>query len=59
MNVPYSWLKEFLPDIPDIQKVTELLAGLGLGVEGITELPEPPKDVVIVDDFRPRDWTSF
>jgi phenylalanyl-tRNA synthetase beta chain len=49
MNVPYSWLKEFIPDLPDIQKTTELLAGLGLGVEGVTELKAPPKDVVIVE----------
>ncbi len=49
MNVPYSWLKEFIPDLPDTEKVTELLAGLGLGVEGVTELSAPPKDVVIVE----------
>ncbi len=49
MNVPYSWLKEFLPDLPEIEKVTELLAGLGLSVESVGELPSPPKDVVIVE----------
>ncbi len=49
MNVPYSWLKEFLPDLPDITKVTELLAGLGLSVESVTELNAPPKDVVVVE----------
>jgi phenylalanyl-tRNA synthetase beta chain len=49
MNVPYSWLKEFLPDLPQIEKVTELLAGLGLSVESVGELPSPPKDVVIVE----------
>jgi phenylalanyl-tRNA synthetase beta chain len=55
MNVPYSWLKEFLPDLPELSKVTELLAGLGLGVETVTELPAPPKDVVIVEvlDVQP------
>jgi phenylalanyl-tRNA synthetase beta chain len=49
MNVPYSWLKEFLPDLPEIEKVTELLAGLGLSVESVSELPSPPKDVMIVE----------
>jgi phenylalanyl-tRNA synthetase beta chain len=49
MNVPYSWLKEFIPDLPDIQKTSEVLAGLGLGVEGVTELNAPPKDVVVVE----------
>jgi phenylalanyl-tRNA synthetase beta chain len=49
MNVPYSWLKEFLPDLPDLNKVTELLAGLGLSVENVSELNAPPKDVVIVE----------
>jgi phenylalanyl-tRNA synthetase beta chain len=49
MNVPYSWLKEFIPDLPHIQKTSELLAGLGLSVESVTELTAPPKDVVIVE----------
>jgi phenylalanyl-tRNA synthetase beta chain len=49
MNVPYSWLKEFIPQLPDTEKVGELLAGLGLGVEGISELAAPPKDVVVVE----------
>jgi phenylalanyl-tRNA synthetase beta chain len=49
MNVPYSWLKEFLPDLPELGKVTELLAGLGLGVEGVKECLAPPKDVVVVE----------
>jgi phenylalanyl-tRNA synthetase beta chain len=48
MNVPYSWLKEFIPDLPRVEKVTELLAGLGLSVESVTEVKAPPKDVVIV-----------
>lgn len=49
MNVPYSWLKEFLPELPDVNRVTELLAGLGLGVESVSEVAAPPKDVVIVE----------
>lgn len=49
MNVPYSWLKEFIPDLPDIQKTSELLAGLGLSVESVTEVSAPPKDVVVVE----------
>jgi phenylalanyl-tRNA synthetase beta chain len=49
MNVPYSWLKEFLPDLPEVSKVTELLAGLGLSVESVSELSAPPRDVVIVE----------
>jgi phenylalanyl-tRNA synthetase beta chain len=52
MNVPYSWLKEFIPDLPDIQKTSELLAGLGLGVESVTEVNAPPKDVVIVEVIK-------
>ena len=43
MNVPYSWLKEFLPDLPEVEKVTELLAGLGLSVESVHEAKAPPK----------------
>ncbi|MGL4608102.1 MAG: phenylalanine--tRNA ligase subunit beta, partial [Trueperaceae bacterium] len=49
MNVPYSWLKEFLPDLPEVEKVTDLLAGLGLSVESVHEAKAPPKDVVVVE----------
>ncbi len=52
MNVPYSWLKEFISDLPSIEKVSELLADLGLGVEDITELPAPPEGVVLVEVIR-------
>jgi phenylalanyl-tRNA synthetase beta chain len=58
MNVPYSWLKEFLPDVPDVSRVTELLAGLGLSVEGVSELNAPPKDVVIVEVISNERITS-
>lgn len=48
MNVPYSWLQEFLPEVPEVEKVVETLAGLGLGVEDVRTLPASPKGVIVV-----------
>lgn len=47
MNVPYSWLQEFIPDLPPVAEVADLLPGLGLGVERVFELPAPPAGVVV------------
>lgn len=46
MNVPYSWLREFLPDLPEPEALPELLDSLGLAVEEVRRLPAPPKGVV-------------
>ena len=46
MNVPYSWLKEFLPDLPAPAKLREVLDALGLAVEEVRTLPAPPAGVV-------------
>ncbi|WP_457638397.1 phenylalanine--tRNA ligase subunit beta [Oceanithermus sp.] len=46
MNVPYSWLREFLPDLPEPEAVREVLDSLGLAVEAIHHLPRPPAGVV-------------
>ena len=53
MNVPLSWLEEFLPELPQkleevrgaehrLETLSDLLNGLGLGVERIVERPAPP-----------------
>jgi phenylalanyl-tRNA synthetase beta chain len=49
MKVPYSWLKELLPDAPGVEATAELLAGLGLGVEGVATLPAAPAGVVVAE----------
>lgn len=48
MNVPYSWLREFIPDLPPLEEVADLLPRIGLGVERVFELPAPPAGVVVV-----------
>ena len=58
MNVPLSWLEEFLPELPQkleevrgnahsLEALSDLLNGLGLGVERIVERPAPPAGVVV------------
>lgn len=46
MRIPYSWLREFLPEAPAPEKLEELLAGLGHETEAIDLLPAPPSGVV-------------
>ena len=55
MNVPYGWLKEFIPDLPSVEEVTDILPQLGLGVEEVLELPAPPAGVVVglVEEVEP------
>ena len=47
MKVPYSWLKEIVPEAPSVEECAELFTGIGLAVEEIIELPAPPKEVII------------
>ena len=47
MNVPYSWLKGFIPNLPRVEEVVDILPQLGLGVEEVFELPAPPAGVVV------------
>ena len=35
MKVPYSWLQEFIEDLPPVERVADLCDGLGLAVETI------------------------
>ncbi|HEV2123409.1 MAG TPA: phenylalanine--tRNA ligase subunit beta, partial [Chloroflexota bacterium] len=47
MNVPYSWLREFIPELPPLEEVADLLPRIGLGVERVFELPAPPAGAVV------------
>ena len=47
MNLPYSWLKELLPNAPGPEKLVDLLPQLGLGVEAVHELAGSPEGVVV------------
>ena len=61
MKLPYSWLKELLPDLPGAHDLEPILAGLGLPVEDITHLSAPPDGVVYgeVLDARPIEGTHL
>lgn len=47
MRVPYGWLAELVPGLPEVSALAELLSGLGLGVERVLELPAAPEGVVV------------
>lgn len=47
MNVPYSWLKELVSDVPNALTTADLLTGIGLSVERVYDLPAPPRGVVV------------
>ena len=49
MNVPYEWLRELVPDLPDAAATSELLDGLGLAVEAVHELPAAPSGVIVAE----------
>ncbi len=46
MKIVYSWLKEFLPDVPSSERLEELLAGLGIETESIQSLAIPHSKIV-------------
>ena len=51
MNIPYSWLCELLPTLPqaihhDPHNLEPILAMLGTGVENITQFPAAPDGVI-------------
>jgi len=49
MKVPYSWLKELVPDAPPLSETVDLLAGLGLGVEEVVHQPGAPAQVIVAE----------
>ena len=60
MNVPYSWLKEWVPDAPSVQDLSDLFPQIGLGVEAVQYLAAPPQGVVIglVETVKPIDGSD-
>lgn len=55
MNVPYSWLREWLPDLPAPEETAELLTSIGLAVEELHDYPgaAPGTVAVRLDDVAP------
>jgi phenylalanyl-tRNA synthetase beta chain len=49
VNVPHGWLRELVPDLPSPADTADLLAGLGLGVEAVHDLPGAPAGVIVVE----------
>jgi phenylalanyl-tRNA synthetase beta chain len=47
MKLPYSWLKEFVPALPPAAELEPILAGMGLPLEGVEEVPAPPAGVLL------------
>lgn len=47
MRVPYSWLLELVPGLPEARDLEPVLAKLGLPVGEIVSLPAPPPGVVL------------
>ena len=48
MRVPYGALTELVDGLPPVAETADLLAGLGLGVEGIETVPGAPTGVRVV-----------
>ncbi|UBV42860.1 phenylalanine--tRNA ligase subunit beta [Deinococcus taeanensis] len=48
MKIPYSWLKELVPALPDAPALEPVLAQLGLPLEGVEDVPAPPAGVLLV-----------
>lgn len=48
MKIPYSWLKELVPNLEGPHETADVLTAIGLNVEAIVEVPAAPENVVIV-----------
>ncbi|MFC6592207.1 phenylalanine--tRNA ligase subunit beta [Deinococcus lacus] len=49
MKLPYSWLKEFIPQLPPVTELEPIFAQIGLPLEGIEESPTVPEGVILVE----------
>jgi phenylalanyl-tRNA synthetase beta chain len=49
MRVPYGWLAELVEGLPSPEATADLLAGLGLGVESLEDVPGAPAGVRVVE----------
>ncbi|MHA0035942.1 phenylalanine--tRNA ligase subunit beta [Deinococcus sp. PESE-13] len=48
MKLPYSWLKELIPDLPPVADLEPTFAHLGLPLEGVEDVPAPVGGVLLV-----------
>ena len=52
MKLPYSWLKELIPNLPPVSELEPIFASLGTPLEGTEEVPSPPAGVLLVTVTR-------
>lgn len=48
MKVPYSWLKELVPNLEGPHETADVLTAIGLNVEEVIEVPAAPDSIVVV-----------
>ncbi|WP_407569065.1 phenylalanine--tRNA ligase subunit beta [Deinococcus altitudinis] len=48
MKLPYSWLKELVPNLPPVSELEPVFASLGTPLEGTEEVAAPPAGVLLV-----------
>ncbi len=48
MRVPWSWLRDFLPELPPAEECAELLTAIGLSAEEVHDYPGAPEGVTVV-----------
>jgi phenylalanyl-tRNA synthetase beta chain len=48
MKLPYSWLKELVPQLPPVNELEPIFASLGTPLEGTEEVLAPPAGVLLV-----------
>ena len=48
MKLPYSWLKELVPQLPPALDLEPIFASLGTPLEGTEAVPAPPAGVLLV-----------
>ncbi|WP_309570472.1 phenylalanine--tRNA ligase beta subunit-related protein, partial [Deinococcus sp.] len=52
MKIPYSWLKELVPNLPPLSELEPTFAHLGLPLEGVENVAAPPAGVLLVTVTR-------
>ena len=61
MKLPYSWLKELIPQLPPVQELEPIFAHLGLPLEGVDDAPAPTAGVILasVKAAEPMEGTQL
>ncbi|WP_339094882.1 phenylalanine--tRNA ligase subunit beta [Deinococcus sp. VB142] len=49
MKLPYSWLKELIPQLPPFTELEPIFSQIGLPLEGTEDAPTVPEGVILVE----------